>query len=149
MKPPERGAGVRICGFVANKFVARSGKFARLTIAYPGRRAAEDKTDVRSFEHDVISRIAEIGVGETVTVTAGIDREKLTNKAREAVMVDGREAYTIALTIRTLKVEDGAASSPSAPKEDAPAPPDAPAGGDSRGWDDPAGWGDSKGDTIF
>ncbi len=101
----ERGHGVRVCGFVERAFVPPSGKCAFLTVAVPGR-PKEQKIEMRTFDkEDLIPRIKALGVGQIVTVTAGIESNKLTNKARQEVQVDGRTAWVMVLTIRTLAVE--------------------------------------------
>ncbi len=70
----------------------------------PGRQR-EQKIELRTFDADRIARVGELGVGETVTVTAGVESNKLTNKARQEVQVDGRAVWCMVLTIRTLAVE--------------------------------------------
>ncbi len=110
-----RGHGFRAVGFVDRVFIPPSGKVAFLTVAVPGRQK-EQKIELRTFDkEDMIPRVRALGVGETVIVTAGIDSNKLINKAKQEVEVDGRAVWCMTLVIRTLEVE-GAEKKADAPK---------------------------------
>jgi hypothetical protein len=114
----DRGAGFRICGHVVRKYVSPTGKFASLVIATPNQRGGETKHDVRAFDLPVVEQIHELGVGQIVQVTGGIDNEKLTNKAKEEVKVDGFNVWLTKLTIRAITVEGSSkAPAPGKPAE--------------------------------
>lgn len=100
----ERGHGFRAVGFVERAFVPPSGKCAFLTVAVPGRKS-EQKIEMRTFDSETIAQVKSLGVGETVMVTAGVESNKLTNKAKQEVQVDGRTAWVMVLVIRTLRVQ--------------------------------------------
>jgi hypothetical protein len=128
----ERGHGFRAVGYVEKKFVPPSGKVAFLTISVPGWRG-DQKIEMRTFDADMIVEVGALGVGQTVTVTAGVESNKLLNKAKQAVSVDGRDVWTMALTIRTLKVEgDGRQQSLGTKPEDATPKSDAEKAADKR-----------------
>ena len=109
------GHGFRATGFVHRAFVPQSGKVAFLTIAVPGKQK-EQKIEMRTFDGEMIRRVGGLAVGEEVTVTAGVESTKLTNKAKQHVEIDGRAAWILALTIRTLEVEEKAKPDSAAPK---------------------------------
>lgn len=128
----ERKATFEICGAVVRKpFVAPSGKFARVTLATPGR-SGEKKTDVRAFDGEIIREIADLGVGQTVRVTGDVDSEKLTNKAKQEVVVDGYTAWQTVLTARWLQVEGSSKAPPPEPGAKANPAPKSKA----KGWGD-------------
>jgi hypothetical protein len=104
-------------------FKAPSGKFAALTVECPNGRGGTKKVDLRAFS-DAIDQVEHLGNGQVVQVTGTVDMEKLTGEDRNPVMVDGREKWAPALTIRKVEVEPSSAK---------PAPKAAPATGDD-GW---------------
>jgi hypothetical protein len=110
----EHGAGFRICGAVVRRFVAPSGKVAFLTLGVPGPRG-EVKHELRTFKEDLIVEVGSLGVGQIVQVTGSIDNERLTDKSRKEVTVDGRAAWVTKLTIKAIAVEG--VSKASAPKQ--------------------------------
>ncbi|HVQ52903.1 MAG TPA: hypothetical protein VMS92_22940 [Mycobacterium sp.] len=104
----ERGAGFRIVGAVDRKFVPLSGKCAFLTLAVPGQRG-EVKHECKTFDLLVIEEIRALGQGQVVQAIGTPEREKLTNKAKQPVMVDGREVWVPMFKINALTVEGGSA----------------------------------------
>lgn len=108
----ERKATFEICGAVVRKpFVSQSGKFAKVTLATPGR-TTEKKTDVRAFDAGIIEEIGSLGVGQTVRITGDVDSEKLTAKDKSEVSVDGYPVWMTVLTARWVSVE-GSSRAPS------------------------------------
>jgi len=105
----EKGAGFRICGHVVRvPFLARSGKFAKVTLAVPGggrSGTGEKKIDVRAFEADVIAEIAQLGAGMTVQITGNVDSESVKDKAGNSVKVDGYDVWVSVLTAKKVDVE--------------------------------------------
>lgn len=119
-----QGAGFRICGSVVRKFVAPSGKIAFLTldVFVDGRGK---KVDMRGFS-EMVEEIGTLNNGALVEVTGTIDIEKLTDKQRQPVVVDGREKWVTALTVRAVKTE----GSSKAPAKAAPSKQSSPAADD-------------------
>lgn len=121
----ERKATFEICGAVVRKpFVSQAGKFAKVTLATPGR-TTEKKTDVRAFDAQIIGDIRALGVGQTVRITGDVDSEKLTAKDKSEVKVDGYVVWSTVLTARWIQIEGssrapnpapGAASAKARPK---------------------------------
>lgn len=107
----EQGAGFRICGAVVRRFVAQSGKAAFVTIDVPGERGSK-KIELRSFDRSIVADIGSLGAGQIVECTGTVDVEKLTNKQRDEVKVDGYAKWMPALTIRVLRIE-GSSRAPS------------------------------------
>ncbi|HEY6875577.1 MAG TPA: hypothetical protein VI384_04385 [Candidatus Dormibacteraeota bacterium] len=130
----QHGRGFRICGAVVRKFVAPSGKIAFLTldVSAPPRST---KIEMRTF--DLVEDVGCLGVGQTVEVTGSVDMEKLTSKDRNPVMVDGREKWIPALTIKKITVE-GSSVRPASAATPAPAAAHEPPPARARGgaWND-------------
>lgn len=117
----DQGAGWRMCGAVVRKWISPTGKFASLTIGVPGNKG-EIKHEVRAFSSSgLIDEINDLGVGQIVKVTGGVDREPLTDKARKEVKVDGYVVWVTKLTLKTLEIE-GASRRPSPGPDTGPAP---------------------------
>lgn len=108
------GAGFRIVGAVVRKFVAQSGKFAAVTIDVnvPPRSR---KIECRAFDAEMIDEIGQLGAGQTIEITGQIDMEKLTDKKREPVKVDGYEKWSPALTVKAIKIEGSSVKPAAAP----------------------------------
>lgn len=105
----EQGAGFRVCGSVVRRWTNQAGTYATLTLdvfvvdAERGRSATK-KLDFRAFR-GVVTEIAVLTPGSMVEVTGSIDTEKLTNKAKEDIIVDGYPVWVTKLTVRAVKAE--------------------------------------------
>lgn len=113
----QHGAGFRLCGAIVRRHVI-PGKVAFMTIEVHGHPKSR-KHDLKAFAAEVLDEIAELGAGQTVEVTGAIDAEKVTDKKRNAIMVDGREKWVPSLVIKKITVE----GSSRRPAPDAAAPP--------------------------
>ena len=124
----QHGASFRICGVVVRRFVSQSGKAAFVTLNVAGDRGGK-KIELRAFDQSIVDEIGALGAGQIVEVTGTVDVEKLTNKKRETIKVDGYEKWFPALVIRALTVE-GSSRAPAAPTNGTPAetPPAASTG---------------------
>lgn len=98
----EQDSGFRIAGSVVRKYVNPQGTFAALTVEafVDGRKKT---LEMRAFK-EVVGDIAELTQGALVTVTVSVDREKLTSKDKQPVIVDGREKWVNVLTVRKIVV---------------------------------------------
>ncbi len=119
----EHGATGTITGVVTRLFLSPKGTFAAMTVEAPDGRGRRSKIDLRAFS-DSIEQVRGVGEGQVVRVTYSPGMEKLTSKDKSPVMVDGREKWIPALTIRACEVEP--ASAKPAPK--------ATLGSDTDGW---------------
>lgn len=99
----KQGAGFRICGSVVRRFVVPSGKVAFLTIDVFADGHGK-KIDLRGFK-DMVEEIGSLQPGALVEVTGAVEMEKLTGRDRNPVLVDGREKWVPALTVREIKFE--------------------------------------------
>lgn len=129
----KQGAGFRICGSVVRRFVVPSGKVAFLTLDVFTDGHGK-KIDLRGFK-EMVEEIGTLQPGALVEVTGAVEMEKVTGRDRNPVIVDGREKWVPALTVRAIKLE--ASSRPEASR--APAgnvPPPNPSGdqGDPNNW---------------
>jgi hypothetical protein len=117
----ERGAGFRVVGFVDKVWSNPAGTVASLTVAVPGRSGREDKLDLKSFDGAIIAQIKNLGAGQTVQVVGGISKEVLKWK-REDVLVGGKSAWVILLTIKSIAVQgaDAKSDTKAAPKDETP-----------------------------
>lgn len=118
----EQGAGFRVCGSVVRRWANQAGTYATLVLDVfvvdeERGRSANKKLDFRGFR-GAVTDIAVLTPGAMVEVTGSVDSEKLTNKAKEDVMVDGYPVWVTKLTVRAVKVE----SSSRAPASNAPPP---------------------------
>lgn len=117
------GAGVRITGIVERVFTPPSRKCSFLTVSYPGEKKRQ-KTELVAFKEQT-EIVAKLGVGETVTVTAGLGNKVLTDRAKKNVQVDGKDAWVLQLVVRTVKTDKtSAAEPPKLPEPGAPLPGD-------------------------
>lgn len=99
----EQGTGFRICGMVEKVFAAPSGKFCKVTISCLNARDALQKVDVVAFS-DGFAMLSKLGQGETVQVTGNVAMEKLTDKARAEVKIDGYAKWVPMLVAKGVKV---------------------------------------------
>lgn len=113
----EHGAGFRVTGYVIRTWAAPSGKFATLVVEAPNGKGGTKKIDLRAFS-DAVDQVKNLGNGQVVQVTGTVDMEKLTDKGRNEIKVDGYSKWTPALTIRNVEVEPSSAK----PKPTATAP---------------------------
>jgi len=118
----EHKAEGRITGVVTRVYVSPKGNFAALTIECPDGRGRPTKIDFRCFS-DAFDQVKNLGQGQVVRVSFSPGMEKLTAKDKSPVMVDGREKWVPALTVRACEVEPSSAK---------PKPAPAPTGD---GWD--------------
>jgi hypothetical protein len=98
----------RITGVVTNVWRSPKGNFAFLTVECPNGRGGKKKTDLRCFS-DALDQLSGIGNGMVVRITFSPDAEKLTAKDKSPVMVDGKEKWVTALTVRACEVEPSSA----------------------------------------
>lgn len=131
-----QGAGFRICGVVVRRFVAQSGKAAFLTLDVVGDRGSK-KIELRSFDLSIVADIGQLGAGQTVECTGTVDVEKLTNKKRDEIKIDGYAKWVPALTIRVLRIE-GSSRAPAPSNGQQPPEPASPPAPNSTGdtWKD-------------
>ncbi len=122
----ETGSGFRICGYVVRRNVVPSGKCAFLVLDVPGENGRSSKIDLKTF--DAVEEVGALVVGGKAEVTGRVVMEKVTNRARVPVMVDGRAKWVASLTIKTVKVDEA-----SIPAKKTPAVTDDP-------FDGPEGW---------
>lgn len=100
------GAGFRICGVVSRTFTNQAKTFASLTLETPGDKPGKKQyLEMKAFAHDVISLIEQTGKGETVQVTGHIGSEKLIDKAKNAVQIDGRDKFVPSLVVKAIKTQ--------------------------------------------
>jgi len=133
----QHGTGFRMCGPVVRKpYVNQARTFASLVIGTPGKKG-EVKHELRAFDADVIDEIAGLGIGQIVKVTGALDREALTDKARNDVKADGYTVFVEKLTIRTLEVEGSSrrpGPSPAPGAAESPPPNDPPPADENYGF---------------
>jgi hypothetical protein len=102
----QQGAGFRIAGSLVRKYIAPSGKVAFLTVdVYDSDNGRSTKFDLKTFGRDVMDDLGELRAGAMIELTGSIDMEKVADKAREAVKVDGREKWVPSLIVRAIKTE--------------------------------------------
>lgn len=101
----EEGGGFRICGVVKRKFTASSGTFGTLDLEYMSRDNRKTRNRLKTFADTVVNELAQLSEGDKVIVTGEVSQEKVTNKAKEAVKVDGYDLYVPLLRLRTIKVD--------------------------------------------
>jgi len=99
----QQGAGFRICGSVVRRFVVPSGKVAFLTLDVFADGHGK-KIELRGFK-DMVEEIGVLQPGALVEVTGAVEMEKLTDRNRNPVLVDGREKWVHAMTVRAIKHE--------------------------------------------
>jgi len=103
MNDIKQGAGFRIAGTVTRTFVAKSGKFGKVSVRVEadGRKKT---IEARAFDAPVLSHIGSLADGAIVEITGGVDSEKVTDKDRNPVQVGGRDLWVPALTAKAIKV---------------------------------------------
>lgn len=107
-----QGAGFRIAGSLVRKYIVPSGKVGFLTIdVYDSNKGRSTKFDLKAFDRSVLDDLDALRDGALLEVTGSLDMEKVADKAREAVKVDGREKWVPSLIVRVIKTE--ASSRPS------------------------------------
>lgn len=131
----EQGAGFRICGAVVRRFVAQSGKAAFLTLDVVGDRGSK-KIELRAFDRSMVADIGELGAGQIVECTGSVDVEKLTNKKRDEIKIDGYAKWVPALTIRVLRIEGSSRAPAPSNGEQPPASEPPPANSTADTWQD-------------
>lgn len=97
-------------GTVVRMFVAKSGKFARLTLDIPNDRGS---IKIPFVTFDCTSDFAPLRKGDEVELSGRIGIEKLTDKNRRDVQVDGYTHWQPQLVVTSVK-----------PSKVAPAKPD-------------------------
>src|SRR6266480_7277097 len=100
----DHGAGFRICGVVERVFAAQSGKFAKVTVSCPGDKGKAQKIDIVAFA-DAFNLLKSLGQGEEVQITGSIAMEKLTDRQRNDVRIDGYVKWSPMLIAKAVKVE--------------------------------------------
>lgn len=100
----DHGTGFRIAGIVDRVFAAQSGKFAKVTVSAPDGKGKLQKIDVVAFSES-FQQLANLGQGEEVTITGNIAMEKLTDKGRNEIKVDGYAKWSPMLVAKAVKVE--------------------------------------------
>ena len=106
MSSPKEGCGVRITGIVERAFTTPTGSFGSLTLSWLEDGATKrKKMDIAAFKERV-AMVKALGVGETVTITAGLEMEAVKNKAKEDVVVDGKTKWVPRVILRTVTVSD-------------------------------------------
>lgn len=123
----EEGAGFRVVGCVLRTFISQSGKFAKLTVDV-AMHPHPAKIEFKSFDLIVIDHIRQLKKGQRIQVRGKIESEKLTDKSRAAVKVDGYDVWVAALRPSSIEVE-GSSRAP-APRAAAPAPAEREPGSD-------------------
>lgn len=145
----EEGSGFRVVGFVVRKYVADSGKFARVTVDV-NQSPHPAKLDFRTFDPTMVADVGALKAGQKVQVRGRIESEKLKDKNKVEIMKDGYVYWATVLTLTSVEVE-GSSRSPAAPAPAAEpgaaapdpfaAPAGLPGGGDpfAGGGDNPFG----------
>ena len=100
----DHGTGFRVVGIVERVFAAQSGKFAKFTVSTQDGKGKLQKVDVVAFS-ETFGQLANLGQGEEVQITGNIAMEKLTDKARNEIKVDGYARWSPMLVAKTVKVE--------------------------------------------
>lgn len=104
----DHGTGFRIAGIVERVFAAQSGKFAKVTVSCPDAKGKLQKIDVVAFS-DSFQQLANLGQGEEVTITGNVGMEKLTDKQRNEIKIDGYAKWVPMLVAKACKAEKPAA----------------------------------------
>lgn len=100
----QEGSGFRIVGFVVRKFTASSGKFGRLTVDV-NQSPHPAKLDLRTFDPSLVADVGQLQAGQKVQIRGRIEVEKLKNKAKEEIKIDGYAHWSTVLTLTALEVE--------------------------------------------
>lgn len=94
-------AKFKITGAVLDKFVAQSGKFAKLRVetSINGKRA---KHVIKVFDHDCVRVVDTCGNGEMITVEGSVGQETLKDRAGQEVKVDGYSVWQTMLVALSI-----------------------------------------------
>lgn len=93
-----------VCGYVKRKWVSDKGNFGTLTVDTKSG-THETIVTLRSFKDGDIDGIRALSEGQMVRVTGVISDEKLTDKQKNDVKVDGYNVYTTRLNIKKVEVD--------------------------------------------
>jgi len=108
-----------IAGAVTSKFANDKGTFARIGICIPdGKRRRY--VDVKAFAARVVASIARLSDGDMVSVAGDVQSEKLTDKTKQEVQVDGRAVWVPSLVATEIKLEAQQQQQPPPPPDDFP-----------------------------
>jgi hypothetical protein len=110
-------ARFKIVGAVSKHWINAKGNFGTCDIEVQDGKYKSIFRRCKAFS-DVIDAFREIGIGEVIEVVGNLGNEKLTNKAREDVKVDGFNVWVNVLTITSIK-RDGEVVRPTGPKKTA------------------------------
>jgi len=93
-----------ITGAVTRKYANDKGTFARLGLSVSdGQR--KRNVDVKAFAVRVVASIARLSDGDIVSVAGDVKSEKLTDKTKQEVQVDGRAVWVPSLVATEIKLE--------------------------------------------
>lgn len=94
-------AKFKITGAVLDKFVAQSGKFAKLRVetSINGKRA---KHTIKVFDYDCVRIVDTCGNGEMITVEGSVGQEVLKDRAGQEVKVDGYSVWQTMLVALSI-----------------------------------------------
>jgi len=108
-----------IAGSVTRKWANDKGTFARLGLSVSdGQR--KRNVDVKAFAARVVASIARLSDGDMVTVAGDVQSEKLTDKTKQEVQVDGRPVWMPSLVATEIKLEAQQQQQPPPPDDDFP-----------------------------
>lgn len=122
----EEGTGFRVVGCVSRVFIADSGKFAKVSVDVRQSPHAA-KVEFKIFDRSVIGEIWQLRIqkGTLVQVRGKIESEKLTDKSRAPIKVDGYEVWMPALRPSSIEIEgEVRASEPVQPEKKIEREPD-------------------------
>jgi|SRR6185312_1140515 len=105
----DHGTEFRVVGIVERVFAAQSGKFAKVTVSTQDGKGKLQKVDVVAFS-EAFGQLANLGQGEEVQITGNVAMEKLTDKQRNEIKVDGYAKWSPMLVAKAVKVERPAAA---------------------------------------
>lgn len=100
----EHGTRFEVTGVVTRVWDNGKGTFAKLTVEAPNGRGGVSKIDFKAFSESV-DAVRHLGYGQTVKVTGTVAMEKLTNKAKDEIKVDGYSFWYPTLRIGSVEVE--------------------------------------------
>jgi len=122
----QEGAGFRIVGTIKRLFISPTGKFAavRLKVNSPPH---PPELDMKCFDRILIGDMQrDLRVGQRVQFTGKIESEKLQDKSRNDVKVDGYEVWIPALRPAKFEVEGSSRKPAEKPTEPAAGTTDDP-----------------------
>lgn len=138
----QEGAGFRIIGTIKRLFIADSGKFAKITLTV-NAHPHPPELDLKSLDKILIGDMKrDLRQGQRVEFKGNIESEKVTDKARTEVKVDGYTLWIPALRPKSYAVEGSSRVPQSSGKNEKPTDRE-PGGddGDPMGGADPMGGG--------